>query len=131
MTREEAIKIIDCYDIGFYDLSGAKIPADKLADAFDMAISALSEESKVDNAENPKCDLISREEAKAEIRKRFPDLIDRIEINTVLNELPSVSIQPKTIANNCDLISRAMEDVIAWQPLPKPYEAKMKGGDDK
>ena len=42
MTREEAIKIIDCYDIGFYDLSGAKIPADKLADAFDMAIEALT-----------------------------------------------------------------------------------------
>lgn len=45
MTREEAIKIIDCYDIGFYDLSGAKIPADKLADAFDMAIEALSYEA--------------------------------------------------------------------------------------
>lgn len=44
MTREEAIKIINCYDIGFYDLSGAKIPADKLADAFDMAIEALQRE---------------------------------------------------------------------------------------
>lgn len=44
MTREEAIKIIDCYDIGFYDLSGEKIPADKLADAFDMAIESLSAE---------------------------------------------------------------------------------------
>lgn len=43
MTREEAIKIINCYDIGFYDLSGAKIPADKLADAFDMAIEALQQ----------------------------------------------------------------------------------------
>ena len=43
MTREEAIKIIDCYDIGFYDLSGEKIPANKLAEAFDMAIEALSE----------------------------------------------------------------------------------------
>ena len=42
MKREEAIKIIDCYDIGFYDLSGEKIPADKLADAFDMAIEALT-----------------------------------------------------------------------------------------
>ena len=42
MTREEAIKIIDCYDIGFYDLSGVKIPADKLADAFDLAIEALT-----------------------------------------------------------------------------------------
>ena len=46
MTREEAIKIIDCYDIGFYDLSGEKIPANKLADAFDMAIEALKAESK-------------------------------------------------------------------------------------
>lgn len=41
MTREEAIKIIDCYDINFYDLSGEKIPAGKLAEAFDMAIEAL------------------------------------------------------------------------------------------
>lgn len=41
MTREEAIKIIDCYDIGFYDLSGEKIPADKLAEAFYMATEAL------------------------------------------------------------------------------------------
>lgn len=47
MTREEAIKIIDCYDIGFYDLSGEKIPADKLADAFDMAIEALSAEAEM------------------------------------------------------------------------------------
>lgn len=44
MTREEAVKIVGCYDIGFYDLSGEKIPADKLADAFDMAIEALSAE---------------------------------------------------------------------------------------
>ena len=45
MTREEAIKIINCYDIGFYDLSGEKITADKLAEAFDMAIEALSAEA--------------------------------------------------------------------------------------
>lgn len=47
MTREEAIKIIDCYDIGFYDLSGEKIPAGKLAEAFDMAIEALSANATV------------------------------------------------------------------------------------
>ena len=41
MTKEEAINIIDCYDIGFYDLSGEKIRADKLVEAFDMAIEAL------------------------------------------------------------------------------------------
>ena len=54
MTREEAIKIIDCYDIGFYDLSGEKIPANKLADAFDMAISALSAEQTLSNMPTPK-----------------------------------------------------------------------------
>lgn len=43
ITREEAIKIINCYDIGFCDLSGKKIPADKLVDAFDMAIEALEQ----------------------------------------------------------------------------------------
>lgn len=42
MTREEATKIIGCYDINFYDLSGEKIPANKLGEAFDMAIEALT-----------------------------------------------------------------------------------------
>jgi rubredoxin len=46
MTTEEAIKIINCYDIGFYDLSGEKIPAGKLVEAFDMAIKALQAEPK-------------------------------------------------------------------------------------
>ena len=46
MTREEAIKIIGCYDINFYDLSGEKIPADKLGEAFDMAIEALSADAE-------------------------------------------------------------------------------------
>ena len=44
MTRDEAIKIINCYDIGFYDLSGEKIPVGKLVEAFDMAIEALQAE---------------------------------------------------------------------------------------
>lgn len=58
MTREEAIKIIDCHDIGFYDLSGVKIPADKLAEAFDMAIEALKDRPQgewVNNRSGWKC----------------------------------------------------------------------------
>lgn len=39
-------------------------------------------------------DCVSREQAKAEIRKAFPSLADRVDINSILNELPSV--QPKT-----------------------------------
>lgn len=72
MTREEAIKIIDCYDIGFYDLSGEKIPADKLAEAFDLAIEALSADAvhietyrelyeKYVNLKHASADAVSRE----------------------------------------------------------------------
>lgn len=42
-------------------------------------------------------DSISREQAKAAIRDKFKDLPSRVEINTILNELPSVNTQePKT-----------------------------------
>lgn len=41
-------------------------------------------------------DCISREQTKAEIRKAFPQLKDRVEINSILNELPSVKQEPKT-----------------------------------
>ena len=59
MTKEEAINIIDCYDIGFYDLSGEKIRADKLVEAFDMAIKALQarpQEEWIDCKEPPSTD---------------------------------------------------------------------------
>ena len=51
MTREEAIKRLEFLK-GVYSVDTET--------ALDMAISALS---KVDNAENPKCDLISRADA--------------------------------------------------------------------
>ena len=38
-------------------------------------------------------DLISREQAKTAIRDKFKDLPSRVEINTILNELPSVTSQ--------------------------------------
>jgi len=38
-------------------------------------------------------DCISREQAKAAIRDKFKDLPSRVEINTILNELPSVTPQ--------------------------------------
>jgi len=39
-------------------------------------------------------DLISREVAKAAIRSKFQNVIDRCEINEVLNELPAVDAVP-------------------------------------
>jgi rubrerythrin len=81
MTREEAITYANClknnYTINF----------DDMADFCDMAIKALEQE--------PCEDCISREQAKSAIRDRFKDLPSRVEINTILNELPSVTPQPK------------------------------------
>ena len=56
-------------------------------------------------------DLISREQAKAAIRDKFKDLPSRVEINTILNELPSVTPQePKT--GNWNEIPKYKD--IAW-----------------
>lgn len=139
MTREEAIKIIDCYDIGFYDLSGEKIPADKLAEAFDMAIEALS------------ADAVQGEWIPC--GEKMPKELERVNV-TWLNHNPPFYYQhikdiPQTDtavyyrgkwywwdATVIDVLAEYGEDcnaeqidkdieVIAWMPLPKPY----KGGD--
>ena len=54
MTRQEAIKILDKYDLNFCDIDGNPIPPQDLAEAFDMAIEALEQE--------PSEDCISRKE---------------------------------------------------------------------
>lgn len=46
-------------------------------------------------------DLISREQAKMAIRDKFKDLPSRVEINTILNELPSVT--PQEPCNKCEV----------------------------
>jgi hypothetical protein len=47
-------------------------------------------------------DLISREQAKTAIRDKFKDLSSRVEINTILNELPSVTPQEPQSFEWCD-----------------------------
>lgn len=49
----------------------------------------------VEMCKQPCEDCISREQAKVAIRDRFKDLPSRVEINTILNDLPSVKPQPK------------------------------------
>lgn len=44
MTRAEAIKILNKYDLNFCDIDGNPIPPQDLAEAFDMAIEALEQE---------------------------------------------------------------------------------------
>ena len=43
MTRAEAIKILDRYDLNFCDIEGNPIPPQDLAEAFDMAIKSLEQ----------------------------------------------------------------------------------------
>lgn len=47
MTKEEAVKILSYYDMGFYDINGFPIPALMLAEACDMAIEALSTQTEI------------------------------------------------------------------------------------
>lgn len=99
MNRQEAIKILKAAQTD-------KFPYDSglLVEAMDMAISSLEtdEAYQLEYERTTKNDLgvecISREQAKAAIRDKFKDLPSRVEINTILNELPSVTPQePKWI----------------------------------
>lgn len=78
MTREEAIKLL--VNATYSDEFQGN---EDLTTALHMAIKALEQE--------PCEDCISREQAKLAIRDRFKDLPSRVEINTILNELPSVT----------------------------------------
>lgn len=46
MTNREAIKIINQYDMNFHWNDGEPIPAEQLAEAFDLSISALKQQEK-------------------------------------------------------------------------------------
>ena len=120
MTREEAIKIIDCYDIGFYDLSGEKIPADKLADAFDMAIEALSAEAV---------------QGWIPCSERLPLVSGEFLVTLVDNDGTWVSTAQwnMTFGGRWQDIFpndgyRDISNVIAWKTLPIPYT---KGDNDE
>ena len=47
MENREAIKIINQYDMNFHWNDGEPIPAEQLAEAFDLAISALENQSRI------------------------------------------------------------------------------------
>lgn len=97
MTREEAIKIIDCYDIGFYDLSGEKIPADKLAEALDMAIEALSETSG---------DLISRQDAISSVEAELRCTNKGEDVSGLTLALSLIDALPSALADIGDYADR-------------------------
>ena len=113
MTNEEAIKIIGCYDLNFYDLSGEKIPADKLAEAFDMAIEALQQTAWIP------------------VGERLPDIDQSVLICTKDGQITDGyrwNSEDWFLAwgeFNGEHIGGEYAQIVAWMPLPEAY----KGGD--
>ena len=58
MENREAIKIINQYDMNFHWNDGEPIPAEQLAEAFDLAISALEKQSADKCCETCKYELL-------------------------------------------------------------------------
>lgn len=104
MTKEEAIKIINCYDIGFYDLSGKKIPADKLVDAFDMAIEALEQSQWIPCEE------------------RLPEYGKEV---IICLQDGGISVGWSTgYSWYADYSDTEVFNVVAWMPLPEPWKGE-------
>lgn len=143
MTNAEAIKIINCYDIGFYDLSGEKIPADKLAEAFDMAIEAL-------RADRPQAKWIPCSERLPELHREDPAVNIEPQLNLMADYYmmsdPVLVMRngPFTDKNERIMVAQyeddldgrvywqtldaeSLPDVVAWMPLPAPYGGEPNG----
>lgn len=81
------------YDLLYEETSGQ-------ADKNDLGVSSgLDKNSKKLEKDFCESDCISREQAKAAIRDKFKDLPSRVEINTILNELPQVTPQEPKIGH--------------------------------
>ena len=128
MRPREAIKIINQYDMNFYWNDGEPIPAEQLAEAFDLAISAL-EKQEQDRWRPFKC-----REATEDDYTSF-DYIMECELpedgQTVLVTIQTKGHEPVQVdtyygggGEECSLDSgyALCEEAIAWRPLPEPYE---------
>lgn len=76
MTREEAIKVLNTYDVNFNEYT-----AEEIADAIDMAIEALSADTS--------SDLINRADALRELNGTCSNWEDDAKVAEIINELPS------------------------------------------
>lgn len=108
MTKQEAVKILNKYDLNFCDINGNPIPPQDLAEAFDLAIEALQQEPKW-----------------IPVSERLPE-----EGLTVLILAENGQIEfGQRDENKWEWLAESIadywteaEEVIAWQPLPEPYE---------
>jgi hypothetical protein len=139
MTREEATIILD----GF---KNNPLFSDTHAQAFDMAISALSAEPcrTADDYENEIADLHNRLDIAEYDKERYKEEITTLEVKNKGEWIP-VSERLPDIHNCCmkylvtykhgqictafftETNGRcwwSVDDIEAWQPLPEPYKAE-------
>ena len=130
MENREAIKIINQYDMNFHWNDGEPIPAEQLAEAFDLAISALKKQEQErwrPTAEKepdvnclacdkfgqifiPQCGIINITAGNK--RKSFdcPADFDVSDINAFF--------KGKEVGNGMRILPK---EILAWRPLPEPY----------
>ena len=108
MTREEAIKILNNYDLNFCDIDGNPIPPQDLAEACDMAIEALEQDK-------PKWIPVS---------ERLPEEGDVV---LICSKIGAIDFG-KRKGDKWVWLAEALwdywqetEDLIAWMPLPDAY----------
>jgi len=123
VNNGEAIKIINQYDMNFYWNDGEPIPAEQLAEAFDLAISAL-EKQELDRW--IPCSVRLPEEKDAGILKKLgTDKRSDYVLATVEVRGERMTVTACTYDGKWDWnMKYAFPDykVIAWRPLPEPYQ---------
>ena len=109
MTKQEAIKILNKYDLNFCDINGNPIPPQDLAEALNMAIEALQQKPKW----IPVIKALPIKGVKVLVQSNYPNL-------TYVAEIGSFLSQPEGWRTT-DGYER-IEQTVAWMPLPKPYK---------
>lgn len=118
MNNGEAIKIINQYDMNFHWNDGEPIPASQLAEAFDLAISALKKQ------EEDRWHSIAKE-GKPKESGTYIWICD----DGTHRKLVTVAKYFKRTGECMLTGARSYWKAKAWKPLPEPYEEE-KNNDD-
>ena len=125
MEIKEAIKIINQYDMNFHWNDGEPIPAEQLAEAFDLAISALEKQEQ--NRWIPCSVRLPVEKDAGILKKLGTDKRSDYVLATVEVKGERMTVTACTYDGKWDWnMKYAFPDykVIAWRPLPEPYQEK-------
>lgn len=100
MTKQEAIKVLNTYDVNFYEYT-----ANEVADAIDMAVESLKD------------DWVPVSEPPKENGDYIVSLEDAVDTSAMF-------FNGKWFMSPVDSIAREYgeHEVFAWRPLPKPYK---------